>query len=166
MLDRESRYPNRIKLNPVSGQSNVFDVERADEPIVEGTRLDKALLDHAVAANGVTSGTDTAFILDDESFSLDDGAKINFKLHVDSGATPTINVNNTGDKALMASRYKPMPKVFAGIWLTAVYCADLDFFVLQGSGGGSASRFGNELNQISEIEMMNRVNKNIHLSKY
>ena len=43
--DRVSTYPGRIKLVPVSGQSNVYDMSRADEPVQEGTPLNKALLD-------------------------------------------------------------------------------------------------------------------------
>ena len=43
--DRVSTYPGRIKLPPVSGQTNVYDMIRADEPVQEGTPLNKALLD-------------------------------------------------------------------------------------------------------------------------
>lgn len=43
--DRVSTYPGRIKLTPVSGQANVYDLSRADEPVNEGTPLNKALLD-------------------------------------------------------------------------------------------------------------------------
>lgn len=44
MEDRISEYPGRIKLIPVAGQENVYDVERADEPLQEGTPLNKANL--------------------------------------------------------------------------------------------------------------------------
>ncbi len=43
--DRVSTYPGRVKLTPVSGQTNVYDMVRADEPVQEGTPLNKALLD-------------------------------------------------------------------------------------------------------------------------
>jgi len=43
--DRVSTYPGRIKLTPVSGQTNVYDMSRADDPVQEGTPLNKALLD-------------------------------------------------------------------------------------------------------------------------
>lgn len=43
--DRVSTYPGRVKLTPVSGQTNVYDMSRADEPVQEGTPLNKALLD-------------------------------------------------------------------------------------------------------------------------
>lgn len=43
--DRVSTYPGRIQLTPVSGQANVYDMSRADEPVQEGTPLNKALLD-------------------------------------------------------------------------------------------------------------------------
>lgn len=43
--DRVSTYPGRIKLTPVSGQTNVYDMSRADGAVQEGTPLNKALLD-------------------------------------------------------------------------------------------------------------------------
>lgn len=43
--DRVSTYPGRVKLTPVSGQTNVYDMTRADAPVQEGTPLNKALLD-------------------------------------------------------------------------------------------------------------------------
>lgn len=42
MQDRVSTYPNRWKLTPVAGQTNIYDFERADEPVVAGTPLNKA----------------------------------------------------------------------------------------------------------------------------
>lgn len=43
--DRVSTYPGRVKMTPVSGQTNVYDMVRADDPVQEGTPLNKALLD-------------------------------------------------------------------------------------------------------------------------
>ena len=51
MKDRVSLYPGRVKLTPVSGQENTYDMVRADEPTQEGTPLNKAtLLKDATAA--------------------------------------------------------------------------------------------------------------------
>lgn len=44
MLDRSSQYPGRIRLVPVPGHEGVFDLVRADEPLEEGTPLNKATL--------------------------------------------------------------------------------------------------------------------------
>lgn len=105
-----------------------------------GTPVNKQVIDECLAASGTTAGTGTALTLAQENFQLIDGALIRFKLHVDSGATPTINVNDTGAKALMADKFTPMKFTFAGTWLTAVYSEDFGFFVLQGSGAkGGAS---------------------------
>lgn len=43
--DRVPTYAGRVKLTPVSGQTNIFDMVRADEPTEEGTPLDKATFD-------------------------------------------------------------------------------------------------------------------------
>lgn len=44
MKDRVPAYPGRVKLNPVDGQDGVYDMLRADEPIQDGTPLNKATL--------------------------------------------------------------------------------------------------------------------------
>lgn len=45
VIDRVSTYPGRVKLTPVVGEENVYDMVRADEPRVLGTLINKALLD-------------------------------------------------------------------------------------------------------------------------
>ena len=59
MQDRVSTYPNRWKLTPVAGQTNVYDFERADEPVVAGTPLNKAtfLTNEAAAAIAALAGS-------------------------------------------------------------------------------------------------------------
>ena len=44
MQDRVSLYPGRVKLEPVAGQANLYDLTRADQPTQEGTPLSKATL--------------------------------------------------------------------------------------------------------------------------
>ena len=41
MQDRVSLYPGRVKLVPVAGQENTYDMVRADSPTQEGTPLNK-----------------------------------------------------------------------------------------------------------------------------
>lgn len=58
MKDRVSLYPGRVKLVPVSGQENTYDMVRADEPTQEGTPLNKSslLTDATAALFGLGSG--------------------------------------------------------------------------------------------------------------
>ena len=55
MKDRVPLYPGRVKLAPVSGQENTYDMVRADEPTQEGTPLNKAnlLSDETAALYGL-----------------------------------------------------------------------------------------------------------------
>ena len=154
MQDRASKYPGRVKLTRVSG--DVYDMTRADEPTQEGTSLNKLLFDHVVAAVGTTSGTSTAFSLTgDGGFQFTDGATIRFKLHVDSGATPTINVDGKGAKKLMQSKVKPLkPGTPKGTWIVATYCKDFDFFVVQGSGAAEQLRIGTDPKQFTMAEWL------------
>lgn len=57
MYDRISAYPGRVRLTPVEGEENVYDMERADEPSQLGTELKTATLlsDATAALLGLTS---------------------------------------------------------------------------------------------------------------
>lgn len=46
VIDRVPVYPGRVKMTPVSGQTNVYTMERADSPTQVGTPLNKALFDN------------------------------------------------------------------------------------------------------------------------
>lgn len=51
MQDRVPLYPGRVKLTPVSGQNDTYDMTMADQPTVEGTPLNKeTLLNNNAAA--------------------------------------------------------------------------------------------------------------------
>ena len=56
MKDRISLYPGRVKLNPVAGEANTFDMVRADQPTQEGTALNKANLLSDSTATGLHLG--------------------------------------------------------------------------------------------------------------
>ena len=47
--DRVPTYPGRVKLIPVAGQANTYDLVRADEPIEAGTPINKALFQSLLA---------------------------------------------------------------------------------------------------------------------
>ena len=72
MKDRVSLYPGRVKLTPVSGQENTYDMVRADEPTQEGDPLSKAtfLKDDTAALFGL--GTDA---VPDDLFKLLSGLR-------------------------------------------------------------------------------------------
>lgn len=56
MKDRVPLYPGRVTLTPVSGQTNTYDMTRADQATQEGTPLSKAnlLTDATASALGLT----------------------------------------------------------------------------------------------------------------
>lgn len=58
MNDRIPRYPGRVKMTPVAGQANTFDMVRADDPTQPGTPLNKATLlkDATAALYGLGTG--------------------------------------------------------------------------------------------------------------
>lgn len=58
VIDRIPLYPGRVKLIPVSGQANTYDLVRADEPVVVGTPINKALFDSIVSVAEATLAVD------------------------------------------------------------------------------------------------------------
>lgn len=58
MQDRVSLYPGRVKLTPVAGEADTFDMARADQPTQEGTPLNKSNLfaDDTSAMFGLDNG--------------------------------------------------------------------------------------------------------------
>ena len=67
MQDRVSLYPGRVKLEPVAGQANLYDLTRADQPTQEGTPLNKASLLKDATASLFGLGTDA---LPDDALNL------------------------------------------------------------------------------------------------
>lgn len=58
MQDRVPLFPGRVKMTPVAGQANTFDMVRADDPTQAGTPLNKAtfLKDATAALYGLGTG--------------------------------------------------------------------------------------------------------------
>lgn len=103
MQDRVSLYPGRVKLEPVAGQANLYDLTRADQPTQEGTPLNKANLLRDATAALLGLGTDA---VPDEAFlalAIGSGyygyrVKVQF-----SDGTPAEGVTVTGISALHGS---------------------------------------------------------------
>lgn len=49
VVDRVPTYPGRVKLVPVAGKADTYDMVRADEPIEAGTPINKALFESIAA---------------------------------------------------------------------------------------------------------------------
>ncbi len=138
VLDRVPKYPGRVKLVPVPGQADTYDMIRVDEPIVEGTPINKALFDsiltvaevvllvdgwefgadgrfaQTVAVPGVKA--DTAVVIVDCNINTDDADARNEIL--DAWAYPAGNEADQGDGTLTFYTYKVPPvsiPVFVGV---------------------------------------------------
>lgn len=53
--DRVPTYAGRVKLTPVSGSANVYDLIRDDSPLVVGTPINKALLNGIYGFDNITT---------------------------------------------------------------------------------------------------------------
>ena len=96
VIDRIPTHPGRVKLVPVPGQADTYDMVRADDPIVVGTPLNKALFDSM--QNLITDAVHTLnnkvfeFSQFSEISSLADGAS--FGLYENGILTPYIKLKN------------------------------------------------------------------------
>lgn len=97
--DRVSTYPGRVQLIPVAGQTNVYDMSRADEPVTEGTPLNKALMDqkaYVLTENTMVHVSPTGSDADGDGSSIAPFATIQKALDalpkLLGGYTATINI--------------------------------------------------------------------------
>ena len=76
VVDRVPTYPNRIKVTKSDGTSEYVTWERADEPTVAGTPINKALFDSIVEDIGLNKAT-TVYVSTAGSDALGDGSAAN-----------------------------------------------------------------------------------------
>lgn len=76
VVDRVPTYPNRVKITKSNGTSEYVTWERADEPTVPGTPINKALFDSIAADVGLTSHK-TVYVSRAGSDTLGDGSASN-----------------------------------------------------------------------------------------
>lgn len=100
MRDRVSLFPGRVKLTPVAGQANTYDMARADQPTQEGTPINKeSLLKDSTAAMfglGANAVPDEIFskiknLVDIATNSANSKAKIETGSYVGTGQTGASN---------------------------------------------------------------------------
>lgn len=100
MKDRVSLYPGRVKLVPVAGQENTYDMVRADEPTQEGTPLSKATLlsDDTAAALELSQSDPT---VNDALYALSQKVP-HAEVHVIADVGTTVTMSRSG-KTLTAT---------------------------------------------------------------
>ena len=76
VVDRVPTYPNRIKITKSDGTSEYVTWERADEPVVEGTPINKALFDSIANDVGLMENK-TVYVSTAGSDTLGDGTLTN-----------------------------------------------------------------------------------------
>lgn len=95
MQDRVSLYPGRVKLEPVAGQTNLYDLTRADQPTQEGTPLNKA--------NLLSDATETAMFGAAENRTVDEafaGLAAQIKLIMSNTASITLTLKDSAGHAI------------------------------------------------------------------
>lgn len=75
-VDRVATHPGRVKLTPVTGKTNTYDMVRADEPTVVGTPVNAANLNAMLQTAGLDVGK-TVYVAESGSDSTGDGSSTN-----------------------------------------------------------------------------------------
>lgn len=132
-VDRQPAQPNRRQIIPEGGGTPTYvTVAYADEPTVDGTLINKAVLDEFLAATGITTGTASALVLVQEGFVLADGASIRIRPHVAiTNAAATLNVAGTGAKSIIKMTGSAILRIAQNAWVTLVYSEPLSAWILQ-----------------------------------
>lgn len=90
MKDRIPTYPGRVRLVPVAGQENLYDMTWADQPLQAGTALDKSAL--------LTDGVAAAFGLTDSAVPNDVLGILSKAVLYDQGVMRTVGGAEVGGK--------------------------------------------------------------------
>lgn len=114
MKDRVPLYPGRVKLTPVAGQANTYDMSRADSPQQEGTPLNKEslLTDATAAAFGLGADATPNDVLNILKAGVLHGTtgeyiKCNTIGDLPVGETVSLNVNGEAREFLVVHQGKP-----------------------------------------------------------
>ena len=106
VIDRIPTYPGRVKMTPVAGQENTYDMVRADVPIEPGTPINKALFDsYAVKINAAVQR------IDDKLFEMSNRVRIGgladgtiFGLYENGVLVPFIKLSNISSEKVLVVR--------------------------------------------------------------
>ena len=110
MQNREPTYPGRVTLTPVAGLANTYDMDRADQPLQQGTPLTKAtfLKDATAALYGLGTGA----VPDDVLAELGKYKQYWWKRRTNGsawhpvyGSTSTVTVCASQDELMVKFRY-------------------------------------------------------------
>ena len=100
--DRVPTHAGRVKLTPVSGSSNVFDLTRADEPREAGTPVNKKLLNDIYGfSNKVTAFSEDGKIVETDP---DTGVSLTVAFNPDGSITETMR-SNSGDAQVKTTTF-------------------------------------------------------------
>ena len=124
--------------------------------IQQGMPVDKQAMDECLAASGAVTGTKKALVLAQENFVLFDGAPVSIKLFDKLSAGVTLDINGTGAKRIKTSENEDPDVGGTGVWVSLIYSAQRDVYILAASGGssGSSAAMSSGFNLLEEVENM------------
>ena len=124
--------------------------------IQQGMPVDKQAMDECLAASGAVTGTKKALVLAQENFVLFDGAPVSIKLFDKLSGGVTLDINGTGAKRIKTSENEDPDVGGAGVWVSLIYSAQRDVYILAASGGssGSSAAMSSGFNLLEEVENM------------
>ncbi len=143
VIDRIPTYPGRVRMTPVEGQANTYDMVRADDPIEPGTPINKALFD------GITNYiADAVQAIDNKIFEMSQRVEVGnlatgalfglyengvlmpyYKLENNyggSGRVLVVRANLTHIMALYDSNYPYYSENAADSWMNGEFLERLD----------------------------------------
>lgn len=139
-IDRISSEPNRYAVTDLGGGKSK--IIRDDVPIVEGTDVNKRMLDEMLAFSGEVEGDGLTLTLQQDGYTPFDGAPGRIKLNVDIQYGATLQINDWPVYPIVDTGNRPLrPGHVAGTYLSLVFNGSA--YVLTGGGWGFPDRWDN-----------------------
>lgn len=137
-VDRVATHPGRVQLTPVQGQTNIYDMERADEPTVAGTPINAANL-NAMQKNMGLDANMTVYV-------------------AVSGSDATGNGSSTAPYQTITKALSTIPKNLNGYQATINIASGTyaEVLTITGFSGGTLNFTGAEGDAVSVINIVVR----------
>ncbi len=155
MKDRVPLYPGRVKLEPVAGQENIYDMTRADSPQQIGTKLNKANLLTDETVQAIFGALDDSKTPNDAfaalAVAIASGTKIQTGSYVGTGTYGSAN------PCSLTFDFEPKLIIICGraVWLASIFVNPSPFAY---SGGNGQSSNGEKFPEIALTWGDNNVN--------
>ena len=98
--------------------------------LTPGMPINKQVIDECLAASGKTTGDSDGLYLAQPGYALADGALIRFNPNIEIRGAISLNINNTGSRAVRNYSQNKNIHLIPNSWYMAIYSASINSYIL------------------------------------